>query len=437
MKVGMISLGCSKNQVDSEMMLGLLLKSGFSLSLSLDESDLIIINTCAFIDAAKNEAIETIAEVINKKRKGQKIVVCGCFAERYKDFITYNFKDIDLVITLKDYPNFSSLISSFFEVKNDSLSFTSRLLISPSFSPYIRIADGCNNHCAFCAIPLIRGSYQSRKMEDIIDEASYLVKGGAKELNIIAQDTSKYGVDNYHKLMLPELLKKLSEIEGVYLIRIFYIYPETVTDELISVIKSHENIAPYFDIPLQHASNKVLSLMGRHFSKEKSISLIQKIKKEIPSSVIRTTLMVGFPGESNKDFKELIQFVKEMRFFHMGAFTYSREEGTKSYFMKKRVPEIIKRRRYDILMNTQRIISEDLKRDLVGKEFSAIIDSYDEESVSYNIRSYHFAPEGIDGSIIAFSSLLEKLNPGDIVIVKIVSSSEYDLYGNIERKISK
>lgn len=437
MKVGMISLGCSKNQVDSEMMLGLLLKSGFSLSLSLDESDLIIINTCAFIDAAKNEAIETIAEVINKKRKGQKIVVCGCFAERYKDFITYNFKDIDLVITLKDYPNFSSLISSFFEVKNDSLSFTSRLLISPSFSPYIRIADGCNNHCAFCAIPLIRGSYQSRKMEDIIDEASYLVKGGAKELNIIAQDTSKYGVDNYHKLMLPELLKKLSEIEGVYLIRIFYIYPETVTDELISVIKSHENIAPYFDIPLQHASDKVLSLMGRHFSKEKSISLIQKIKKEIPSSVIRTTLMVGFPGESNKDFKELIQFVKEMRFFHMGAFTYSREEGTKAYFMKKRVPEIIKRRRYDILMNTQRIISEDLKRDLVGKEFSAIIDSYDEESVSYNIRSYHFAPEGIDGSIIAFSSLLEKLNPGDIVIVKIVSSSEYDLYGNIERKISK
>src|SRR5574344_701123 len=237
MKVGMISLGCSKNQVDSEMILGLLLRQGFTITTSLEDADLVVINTCAFIDSAKNEAIENIASVVRDKKENQKIIVCGCFAERYREWLEYNFKDIDLVITLKDYPHFAEKIAALFGTKEDHLTFNNRVLISSSFAPYIRIADGCNNHCAFCAIPLIRGKYISRTMEDIQDEVNYLVKNGAKEINLVAQDTSKYGVDNYHKLMLPELLKRISAIDGVYLIRIFYIYPETVTDELIKVIK--------------------------------------------------------------------------------------------------------------------------------------------------------------------------------------------------------
>lgn len=431
MKVGMISLGCSKNQVDSEMILGLLIESGFSLALTIEESDLIIINTCAFIDDAKNEAIETIAEAINKKTSEQKLVVCGCFAERYKDFITENFKEVDLVITLKDYLHFSEKINQLFNINNQPLSFNKRILISSKYSPYIRIADGCNNHCAFCAIPGIRGKYISRSIEDIMDEVHYLLKNGAKELNIVAQDSSKYGIDNYHKLMLPSLLEQISALEGVFLIRVFYIYPETVTDELIAVIKKHDNIAPYFDIPLQHASNHILKEMGRHFSKEKSIELLKKINKELPNSVIRTTLMVGFPHETRKDFLELIEFVKEMRFFHMGAFMYSREEDTKAYYMKHKVCGIIKKKRYDTLMKAQAIISRENLALMKGNTYKVIVDSLNPEDGSYYVRSYHFAPDDVDGHIIAFSSIDKEINIGDIVECKIIDSTDYDLYGQI------
>ena len=432
MKVGIISLGCSKNQVDSEMILGLLVKSGFELTTNQEEADLIIINTCGFIDNAKDEALEEIARVINEKSETQKLVVCGCLAQRYKDFLEYNFKDIDLVISLKEYPKFGELIAHLFECDNkNELSFHDRILISSNHAPYIRIADGCNNHCAFCAIPLIRGKYVSRDMDDIILEAKELIKNGAKELNLIAQDTSKYGVDNYTKLMLPELLKKLAALDGVFLIRTFYIYPETITDELIDVIKSHDNIASYFDIPFQHGSNKILKLMNRKTTKEKALELIHKIKDNIPSAVIRTSLMVGFPSENKEDFNELIDFVKEAEFFHMGAFIYSREEDTPSYNMKPRVPKFISRKRYNILMDTQKEIATKLKKALVGNTYKALVDSFDEESLTFSLRNYMFAPDDVDSSIIATCPFENDIMPGDIVDVKIIASSAYELYGEI------
>ena len=433
MKVGMISLGCSKNQIDSEMILGLLTKDNFTITQYQEEADLIIINTCGFIDSAKNEALEEISRVISEKRSNQKLVVCGCLAQRYKDFLEYNFKDIDLVISINEYPKFGELISHLFafDSTNESLSFHSRILISSKHAPYVRIADGCNNHCAFCAIPLIRGKYISRKMEDILDEVKGLVKDGAKEINLIAQDTSKYGVDNYHKLMLPNLLKEITKIDGIFMIRIFYIYPESITDELIDVIKNNKNIAPYFDIPLQHASNKVLKYMNRHSTKESSIELINKIRTEIPNAVIRTTLMVGFPYETKKDFNELIDFVKEMRFFHMGAFMYSREEDTPSYDMKHRVPKFVSKKRYSILMETQERIALEEKKKLVGNVYEALVDSYDSDSFTYSLRNYMFAPDDVDSSIIATCPFENDIKLGDIVKVKIIDATAYELFGEI------
>ena len=433
MKVGMISLGCSKNQIDSEMILGLLTKDNFTITQYQEEADLIIINTCGFIDSAKNEALEEISRVISEKRSDQKLVVCGCLAQRYKDFLEYNFKDIDLVISINEYPKFGELISHLFafDNTNESLSFHSRILISSKHAPYVRIADGCNNHCAFCAIPLIRGKYISREMEDILDEVKGLVKDGAKEINLIAQDTSKYGVDNYHKLMLPSLLKEITKIDGIFMIRIFYIYPESITDELIDVIKNNKNIAPYFDIPLQHASNKILKYMNRHSTKESSIDIISKIRKEIPNAVIRTTLMVGFPYETKKDFDELIDFVKEMRFFHMGAFMYSREEDTPSYDMKHRVPKFVSKKRYSILMETQEKIALEEKKKLIGSVYEALVDSYDSDSFTYSLRNYMFAPDDVDSSIIATCPFENDIQLGDIVKVKIIDATAYELFGEI------
>ncbi len=434
----MISLGCSKNQVDSEMILGTLKKIGFEITVSQEEADLIVINTCGFIDSAKDEALEEIANVISIKKENQKLVACGCLAQRYKDFLEYNFKDIDLVISIKEYPKFSDLVSTLFNTeKKEELSFHNRVLISSKYSPYVRIGDGCNNHCAFCVIPLIRGKFTSRDIDDIVKEATDFVKNGAKEINLIAQDTSKYGIDNYKKLMLPELLERLSSIEGVFMIRTFYIYPETVTDELIAVIKKHDNIASYFDIPLQHASNKILKLMNRHSTREKSLALIKKIKSEIPGAVIRTSLMVGFPHETEKDFNDLIDYVKEAKFFHMGAFMYSREEGTASYKMHFRVPKRTSKRRYETLMATQEEIAKELKASLKGNIYKAIVDSFDESTLTFSLRNYMFAPDDVDSSIIATCPFENHIEPGDLVDVKIIGSTAYELYGEITKVYEK
>ena len=430
MKLGMISLGCSKNQVDSEMILGSL-KNYFTITNNENDADLIIINTCAFIDSAKKEAIDEILNISLNKKKNQKIVVCGCLAERYTEDLKKSIPEVDRIIPLKDYYKFTSIIKEMFNIKEEDLCFTNRLLISHESTPYIRIADGCNNRCAFCAIPLIRGKYISRTIEDILEEVRYLVNNGAKELNLIAQDTSKYGIDIYHKLMLPKLLNEISNISGVRLIRLFYMYPETITDELIENIKTHKNIAPYFDIPFQHASDKILKSMDRHVTKEKCLELINKIRKEIPDAVIRTTLMVGFPGEMEEDFNELIEFVKVAKFFHMGAFTYSREEDTKAYSMIPRVNKNTANRRYRTLMKTQEEVALHLKEELVGNIYNAIVDDYDEDTFTYSLRSYHFAPDEVDGGIIATCPFENDIRVGDIVKVKILGASSYDLYGEI------
>lgn len=431
MKVGMISLGCSKNQVDSEMILGLLKRENFEITDTAEDADLIVINTCAFIESAKKEAISAILDVIDEKKEGQKIVVCGCFAERYKDVCEKEFPEVDRVISLKEYPRFASIINELFKINLDRLSFTDRVLISPNYSPYVRIADGCNNHCAFCAIPLIRGPFVSREIEDILDEVNYLVKNGAKEINLVAQDTSKYGIDNYHKLMLPELLEKISSIEGIKIIRTFYIYPETITDELIDVIKRHDNIAPYFDIPFQHSSDKILKLMGRHSTRSHALEIINKIRREIPHAVIRTTLMVGFPGETTNDFEDLLEFVKEANFFHMGAFMYSREEDTKAFNMKGRVLKSTAKKRYEELMSLQQKIALDLKQSLTGNVYEAMVDGFDENTYTFTLRNYMFAPDDVDGTIIATCPFENNLKEGDFVKVKILGADAYDLFGEI------
>ncbi|MCR5740931.1 MAG: 30S ribosomal protein S12 methylthiotransferase RimO [Gammaproteobacteria bacterium] len=436
MKVGMISLGCSKNQIDSEMILGLLKRQNFEITDNEDEADLIVINTCAFIDSAKLEAIKTIDEVIENKKGDQKVVVCGCFAQRYKEVLLKEFKGVDRVISIDEYKRFASIINELFKIDEDRLSFTDRVLISPSYAPYVRIADGCNNHCAFCAIPGIRGKYLSRDMEDILEEVKILRDNGAKEINLIAQDTSKYGIDNYHKLMLPKLLDEIASIDGIKMIRMFYIYPETITDELLEVIKKHDNIAPYFDIPFQHASNKILKLMKRATTHEKASLLIEKIKREIPNAVIRTTLMVGFPHETNKDFEELLEFVKESKFFHMGAFMYSKEEGTLSHDMYMQVPEFIKRKRYDKLMKLQSEIAKELKEELIHKKLEAMVTSYDEETYTFTLRNYMFAPDDVDGAIVATCPFENDLKEGDFVEVEILGATSYELYGEIRKILS-
>jgi len=432
MKVGIISLGCSKNQVDSEMFLGLLKKEGFLLTTNQDEADLIIINTCAFIEKAKKEAIEQIFDCIANKHGNQKIVVTGCLSGRYKEELIKSIPEVDLFIPIKEYPKFSELISNLFKInKNSKLEFNNRVLISQSHSPVVRISDGCNNHCSFCAIPLIRGKYVSREIEDILTEVKYLISLGAKELNIVAQDTSKYGIDNYHKLMIVDLLKELVKFDEIFIIRLYYIYPETLTDELINFIKLNPKVAPYFDIPLQHGSNHMLKLMNRHTTKEKALELINKIKREIPHSVIRTTLMVGFPHESNKDFNELLDFVKQAKFFHMGAFIYSKEEGTPSYKMINLTPKFIINNRYNKLMSLQKEIALSLKKELIGNTYQAIVDSYDEETYTYSLRNYMFASDDVDSSIIATCPFENDIKIGDIVNVKILDASSYELYGEI------
>ena len=433
MKVGMISLGCSKNQVDSEMILGLLTRQNFTITDTADDADLIVINTCAFIDSAKIEAIDAINEIIDSKKDNQKIIVCGCFAERYKEVVEKEFPEVDRVITIKEYKRFASIVNELYRLNDDRLSFTDRVLISPNYSPYVRIADGCNNRCAFCAIPLIRGPFESRTIEDIKEEVNYLVKNGAKEINLVAQDTSKYGVDNYHKLMLPTLLEELSAIKGIEMLRTFYIYPETITDELIDVIKKHDNIVPYFDIPCQHSSNKILKLMKRHSTREHALEIINKIRKEIPNAIIRTTLMVGFPGETSKDFKDLLEFVKEAKFFHMGAFMYSKEEDTEAYNMKKIVPKFVSRKRYEELMETQAKIALELKNSLKGNTYKAMVCGYDEDSFTYTLRNYMFAPDDVDGAIIATCPFENDLKEGDFVEVEILGANQYELYGEIRR----
>ena len=426
----MISLGCSKNKVDSEMILGALGK-GVELIDDPNDADLILINTCAFIESARKEAIDTILEYSDYKKKNAKMVVCGCLSQRYKDELVKLLPEVDRFITIDEYKDVKKIISDVmnsrfvFDGEFDSLS---RINTEPNYMRYIKISDGCLNRCAFCAIPLIRGKLKSREIDDIVAEVKKAVSEGAYEINLISQDTTKYGYDLTKRLMLVELLRDLVKIEGNFKIRLLYLYPEVVTDELIDFIKDNDKMMHYFDIPIQHSEDKILKAMYRRSNKELIVNLFHKIRSLIPDAIIRTTMIVGFPFEEEEDVDNLIEFIKDIKFDRLGAFTFSLEEGTKACEYPNVISNDTKNRRYERLMAEQAKIALELNT----KRLNTIIDGcfitgYDEESFMYTARSDEYAPDDIDGCIYVAS--IKELELGERISVKILDCDEYSLTG--------
>ena len=420
MKVGFVSLGCSKNLVDTEMMIGIFKKNGYEIVNNENIADIIVINTCGFITTAKEEAINTILEMAKLKEKNCKyLIVTGCLVERYKEELLKELPEVDLFIKFSEYKTFweqvQNLLNRDKNVKNEQLDFLDRIITTGKNYAYLRIAEGCNNFCTFCAIPYIRGRFVSRKEEDIIEEAEKLAKEGYKELIVIAQDTTKYGIDIYKEPRLNKLLHKISKIQGIEWIRFLYSYPETITDELIKEVKENDKICKYFDIPIQHISNKILKKMNRKSDKESIINLITKLRKEIPDVVIRSTVMVGFPGETEEDFEELYEFIKWAKFDKLGCFMYSKEEGTVAYNMENQVHPMTKKKRYNKIMKLQKEISEENLKKHLGKNLKILVEN---KGIG---RSYMDVPE-IDG--VTYIKGDAKIN--SFIKCKITGVKEYD-----------
>ena len=435
-KAGMISLGCPKNQVDGEIILSKLKNAGFALVSEIEEADVMIINTCGFIDSAKQEAIETILEVAEYKKAGliSAIVVTGCLAERYQDEILKEMPEVDAVIGIGSNSDIVKVCqkalvgikSSMFLDKCLLPLNGERLLSTPSHWAYLKISDGCDNKCSYCAIPSIRGKFRSRTIEDIVDEAKTLASWGVKELILIAQDTTKYGQDIYGEYRLDALLKELVKIDGIEWLRLYYCYPERITDSLIEVIASEDKICKYIDVPLQHANAGVLRNMNRAGDFESYKALISKMRSKIPDLALRTTFMVGFPGESEEQFEELCNFVKEIKFDKMGSFTFSPEENTPAYDMENQIAEDVKLRRQEILMDAQYTVTEQSNKSRINKQYRVIIDGCDGEN--YIGRAFFDSPEIDSGIIIEADG---ELNIGDFYEVVITDYDGYDLKGRV------
>jgi len=433
-KVGVIHLGCAKNQVDTEILMGFLKEMGYEFTSYEEEADLLLINTCAFIRPAYEEAEENIKSLDRYKNDGKKIVVVGCYVERFKEKILEKFPFVDLFIGPGNYNEFKELIKEDAKGKvitSPASSFLynskmKRVLISPSHWAYVKISEGCNNFCSYCTIPYIRGRVRSRTIEDIATEVKKLVNSGVKEINLIAQDTTRYGEDIYGKSSLLELLKELNKIEGDFFIRILYAYPTRISQDLVSFIKESEKIVPYFEIPLQHVNNKILKSMNRPYTREDIKKLWYMLREAFEDVLLRTTFMVGFPGETEDDFQELLEFIEEYYFDRMGAFTYYPEEGTIAKDLSLQVPEETKIERLDLLMRKQQEISKKLNRKLLGKEFKVIIEG--SNGKVYYGRSWRDAPD-VDGLIFVNSP--SELSLGQEVKVKITKYKTYDLWGEV------
>lgn len=432
--VGMISLGCPKNQVDGEALLAKLSQAGYNIVNTIEASDVMIVNTCGFIEDAKTEAIETILEVAQYKEAGliSAIVVTGCLAERYQDEILKEMPEVDAVIGIGANADIVKVCDkALCGIKTSSYPNkcylpldSERVLSTPSHWAYLKISDGCDNKCSYCAIPGIRGRFRSRDMDSVVDEARLLASKGVKELILVAQDTTKYGQDLYGEYSLDRLLKRLVKIDGIEWIRLFYCYPQRITDSLIETIAAEEKICNYIDIPLQHADKNVLKSMNRVGDAEEYKALIEKMRKAIPDLALRTTFMVGFPGETEEQFTNLSDFVKEVKFDKMGCFAFSPEEDTPAYDMDNQIDDDVKKRRQEILMNTQFYITEASNKNRVGNVYKVIVDNIDDGK--YVGRSYMDSPE-IDSGIIFTSD--KKINIGEFVFVKITDYDGYDLIG--------
>lgn len=430
MKIYLISLGCAKNKVDSEVIIGnLVANDNIELTLDMSKADLIIINTCAFIESAKEEAINTIFEVLDNKKKRQKVMVCGCLSTRYASEISNLIPEVDRFVSIKEYPNLKEIVNSMFNGHpfSNEVSSQNRLLTGMKESVYVKISEGCNNRCSYCAIPLIRGRFVSRPMDEIISEVEKLVTGGAREINLISQDTTNYGIDLYKEFKIVELLDKITKLEGDFKVRLLYLYPTLVSDELIDFIAKNEKVMPYFDIPLQHSETKILVSMNRRGDKEYIINLLNKIREKIPHAILRTTMIVGFPGETEEDFKGLLEFIKEIKFDRLGAFSYSPEEDTVGATMPNQIDEEIKKERLDALYLAQDDIAQEANNKHIGSVTETLIIDYDADSYAYIGRNYAFAPDDIDGFIFVYSA--KELKIGDVVKVKILDASINTLSG--------
>lgn len=436
MKVGFISLGCNKNLVDTEKTIALFQKHKYEIVNNPEEAEIIVINTCGFIEKAKEEAINTILEMAEYKEENCKyLIVMGCLAKRYKKELEKAIPEVDLYIPYGSYDTLWKQIEALIEPSKKALEkeepfeeIIERVITTGENYAYLKIADGCSNCCTYCAIPKIRGMLKSRTMENILQEAELLAQKGYSEIILTAQDTTKYGIDIYGKPMLAELLEKLCQIEKIKWIRFLYAYPETITDELIDVIKKNPKICHYFDIPIQHISNNVLKKMNRQSNNESIRILIQKLRKELPDVILRTTVMVGFPGETKKDFEELYHFVEETKFDKLGAFSYSKEEGTAAYSLPEQVHVATKKSRYNKIMELQKQISKENLENKIGTKVEVMIEGEAQKGRYYFGRSYMDAPE-IDGVIYIPNN--QELKSGQFVNCKITNVTEYDLIGRI------
>lgn len=439
MKISMISLGCDKNTVDAEFMLGIVSQYGFSYTEDENDADAIIVNTCCFIEDAKKESIETILEMASLKKtaKLKALIVTGCMAQRYKDEILKEIPEVDALLGTSSYDKIVEVINraingeknmEFLDLDRLPDINTRKIRLAGAWYSYLKIAEGCNKNCTYCIIPKLRGSYRSYPIESLVKQAKDLANLGVKELILVAQETTLYGVDLYSKKALPLLLGELAKVEGIEWIRLLYCYPEEITDELIEVIAKEDKIVKYMDVPIQHASNKILQKMARKTKKEEIKERIGKLREKVEGISLRTTFIVGFPGESEEDFEELKDFVKEMKFDKVGVFTYSKEEGTTAYKFKEQINKRTKEKRKKELMLLQQDISRENLKKYQGKRLKVIVEGKLSEEDIYIGRTYMDAPN-VD-SYVFFSSKYEHIS-GDFVDVLITNSSEYDLEGEV------
>ena len=432
MKVGLVSLGCAKNLVDSEAILALMKNNDFEIVSSPSEADVIIVNTCGFIESSKQESINTILEMASYNAL---LVVTGCLVQRYKEELEKELPEVDLFVPIRDYDKLGELISEKMKIKKmvGCFDFSSRVLSTPFYTAYLKISEGCNNRCTYCAIPLIRGSFVSYPLENLVNQAKDLASKGVKELVVISQDTTRYGSDfEGQNITTVTLLKELLKIKEFSYIRLLYLYPDELSDELIELMGKEERLTPYFDLPIQHSSSRLLQSMNRRGDREFLLSLIKKIRDKVPKAILRTTLIVGFPGETEEDIEDLKSFIQEVKFDHLGCFTYSLEEGTVSSTFENQIDEETKQQRYESIMEIQAQISLENNKKRVGQTFKGIIIDYDEEHDDYLFRCAWNAPDDIDGNIYIKSE--EPLEEGKEISVVIEDYDTYNLYGRIIEK---
>ncbi len=444
-KVYLVSLGCDKNLVDSEMMLGILSKEGFELTDDENEAEIAVINTCSFIHDAKQESVNAILEMADLKENGslKVLLVCGCLAQRYSDELLQEIPQIDAILGTMAIDRIAEAAREALEKNHVVLlpdidsplpAYQKRMLTGAGHTAYLKIAEGCDKHCTYCAIPAMRGKYRSYPMEDLLEDAKRLAESGVKELILVAQESTLYGVDLYGHKALPELLHKLCAIDGLKWIRILYCYPEEITDELIDVIAEEDKICNYLDIPIQHASDRILKRMGRRTSNAELREIIGKLRDRIPDIAIRTTLIVGFPGESEEDYRILYDFVDEMEFDRLGVFTYSQEEGTPAAEMPDQIDEETKEARRDEIMLLQQAISYDLANARIGETLDAFVEGRLPDEGVYVARTYMDAPD-VDGYF--FVSCDKELESGDLITAKVTDCNEYDLIGVVFDEFSE